>query len=221
MDEVIARHLGGDSPAVVKDLLVRWREARVASWADAYRMAAQRSPSRPHRAAFAGQLRRALGESALAETASSVGLASYPLQSSPPGGVFTIVRAGSFALASVKAGRIRGRLPDAKTRRLLAQHNPVLDPQGSLLERDNVTELAYFGCLVAVPSDDPMVPHLAFGVPRPNLRSWIEWTSLELTIAALDKISPVGVAPVAEIPDLGYPKLILPKARREGDQEAG
>jgi hypothetical protein len=91
-----------------------------------------------------------------------------------------------------------------------------------------VTELAYFGCLVAVPScNDPSAPAtLALGVPNPPLTSWLAWIPshrlhgllqerVDGTIKGAD-----GRSSRSEglIPDNAFPTFRLP-SRKESEED--
>jgi len=228
LDAQIIDLLADRSPERTPDFLLRWEERRTASWADANRDALLRAASGAHLPHARGQLRHQYGEQALAQTAKDTGFGHLPFFTTPPGGVFTLARVGRFAIASVKVKSERARLPHSVTRELLARPNDALDRQMRLLDEGLVqpksTELAYFGCLIAVPlRRDPSIPMLAFGIPNATLDDWLYWTRLprlhELLRDRADSHAR-SVLKDGEIPDRAFPKLRLPKSS-EGTTDSG
>ncbi|WP_400765473.1 hypothetical protein [Methylosinus sporium] len=226
MDDTIADLLADRDADKAHKFMLSYEERRIASWADAQRDAAARAATSKHLPHSRGQLRHHYGERALAESAAEAGCGHLPFTSLPPGGVCVVARVGRFALVSVKVG-FDGAVPRKSVmRELLARPNAELDPQGALFgssqRREKPTELAYFGCLVAVPMRrDPSVPSiLAFAVPSTTLDRWFYWTPLSSLHAALQKRMDrrTDRAAGTPIPDRAFPKLRIPKAP---DESAG
>ena len=176
-----------------------------------------------------GQLRYHLGEVALANAARGNGIGLIPLKTQPPGGIFNVARAGRFALVTLTV-RYPGLLPRRSvTRELLSQPNEAIDPnlQLPLDDRDRqvLTELAYFGCLTAVPSAaDPSVPSiLALGIPNRGLSNWISWIPLHRLHALLQERvnSSKREEPTSSVPDQVFPKFRVPKEGAADDSEKG
>jgi hypothetical protein len=211
------------SPSKARDLMLAWSERRSASWADAALQAGARAASDGHRPQLRGQLRYQLGEMALAESARAAGVGAIPLRTMPPGGTFIVARTGRFGIVSLTVRHADLMPRRSMTRKLLSQPNDALDPQAELFSTradPAVTELAYFGCLVAVPSrGDPSVPaELAFAVPNSALQSWISWIPLHRLHGQLQARVDgfTGVSPeVDTLPDLAFPKFRLPKRDEE------
>lgn len=219
MDAVLSRLLTGAQVSQAIDFFDAFTEKRTTSWAEADLQAKGKAASLSHIPELRGQLRHHLGEEALKASAEQAGLATTTMRSAPAGGVFQLARIGRFALSSVKTNVERGRLRPAVTRELLARANHELDPQSSLLPPEpgsaTVHEIAYFGCLAAVPTRrDPMVPSiLALGVPDVSMRHWLFWIPLPMLAAKMRGIRETGVAPKAEPEqkDAAFPTLLLPK----------
>lgn len=228
MDAQIVDLLADRTPERTPDFFLRWEERRTASWADAHRDALARAASGAHLLHARGQFRHQYGEQALTRTASDTGFGSLPFQTTPSGGVFALARVGRFAIASVKVRAEHARLPHSVTREVLARPNDTLDRQMRLLDEGVVqqtsTELAYFGCLIAVPvRRDPSIPMLAFGIPNAALDDWLYWTRLprlhELLRDRADSHARSTLKD-GEIPDRAFPKLRLPKSS-EGTTDSG
>jgi hypothetical protein len=183
VEHVIVDLLADRAPTRARDLMLYWGERRSASWVDAAREAADRAASGGHLPQIRGQLRYHLGEAALTEAARSAGVGALPYRTVSPGGVFMVARVGRFALVNLMVRRPEFLPRRSVTRTMLSQANEKIDPQHRLDlgdERQVVTELAYFGCLVTVPSsNDPTAPSiLALGVPNAALNSWLAWIPL-------------------------------------------
>jgi hypothetical protein len=189
---------------------------------NAARESAVRCGSVDHLPQVRGQLRFHLGEVALANAAAKAGLGFIPIKSRPPGGVFNVARVGRFALASIIVREIHAIPRHSVTRSMLARANEDLDPQTKLFEESKpvttaTTELAYFGCVIAVPwRRDPTVPaSLAIGVLNADLTDWIEWISLHRAYALLQErvdFADPTASRETEIPDNVFPTLRLPKS---------
>ena len=84
-----------------------------------------------------------------------------------------------------------------------------------------MTELAYFGCLIAVPHrHDPSVPaQLALAVPNVGITEWISWIPLHRLHGLLQaRADDAGAGTGAvDVPDLAIPKFRLPKQRTDED----
>jgi hypothetical protein len=166
-------------------------------------------------------LRYHLGETALVESARAANVGAIPLQTTPPGGVFTVARVGRFALVSVTAQNKHLMPRRSVTRKLLSQPNEALDPQVDIFaafekKQPVVTDLAYFGCLVTIPNKrDPSVPsELALGVPTVGLQGWISWIPFSRLIVLLqEKADAAGPSTLTDgaIPDIAFPRFRLPK----------
>ena len=224
VEERIAGLLADKSPINARDLMLFWSETRSSSWADADREAQARSASNGHLPQHRGQLRYHYGQTALVDACRRAGLGSIPMRTSPAGGVFIVGRVGRFALVSmtVKHAWIMPRR--SITRTMLSQANETIEPQERLFHEPrpaSVTELAYFGCLIAVPHrHDPSVPaQLALAVPNVGITEWVSWIPLHrlhgLLQARADEASPETGA--VEVPDLAIPKFRLPKQRTDQD----
>jgi hypothetical protein len=223
--------LAGRSPGVAGDFFLSWAERRSSSWADAARDASTRAATNGHLPQIRGQLRFHRGEIALAEAARAANAGIIPMPTVQPGATFVVARVGRFGLVSLMV-RDHRKLPRrAVTRRLLSQPNQEIDPQQSLL-RDGLsargaTELAYFGCVVAVPSsDDPSVPsELAIGVPNAAVTDWIAWMPLHRVHAMLnDRAAGGGTSaepPAPKIEDRRFPTFRLPKKDDDAKDEGG
>lgn len=226
LEEIVADLLADRAPDRARSLLLEWEERRNASWVDAHRQAHAKAATGGHLPHMRGQLRHHLGERALVESAQAAQLGVTPFFSTPPGGVFTLARAGRFALVSITLAANK-RLPRRSvSRRLLSRSNESIDPQGRLWDeapRPDPTQLAFLGCLVAVPAaHDPMAPsELAFCVPSPSFDDWIVWTPLQrmhaLLVERMDGMSPTK-AVTEQIVDKAFAKFRLPK---EGADEQG
>lgn len=225
-DELVLDLLTDRNPLRARNMMLAWDERRTASWADAARDAEVRAASEGHLPQIRGQLRYHGGETALAQAARGVGAGAIPLQTQPAGGIFTVARIGRFALVSVMV-RDREKLPRRTvTRRLLSQPNQALDPQRSLFGEgaaQPVTELAYFGCLVAVAARrDPTTPaELALAVPARGMDRWISWTPLHRLHSALQSRADEAPTPVddGELPDIAFPTFRVPSEREESGEE--
>ena len=136
-----------------------------------------------------------------------------------------LARVGRFALASVKV-RHRSFLPRASvTREVLSRPNLALDPQGSFLEGSKTnapTELAHFGCLIAVPSAcDPSAPgELCLAIPDGTMRSWLKVLSIETIHGMLLDHTARGEKTVpgkaSKIEDKVIPQIRVPKVDKPG-----
>jgi hypothetical protein len=225
-DEVVLDLLTDRNPQRARNMMLAWEERRTASWADAARDAEARAASEGHLPQIRGQLRYHGGETALAQAARGVGAGAIPLQTRPAGGIFTVARVGRFALVSVMA-RERQKLPRRTvTRRLLSQPNQALDPQGALFGEDEahpVTELAYFGCLVAVAARrDPTTPaELALAISARGMDRWISWMPLHRVHSALQTRADAAPTPAddGELPDIAFPTFRIPSEREESGDE--
>jgi hypothetical protein len=176
-----------------------------------------------------GQLRYHLGEIALAHAAGAVSAGQLPVKTNPPGGVFIVARIGRFALVSLTTRKTHGLPRRSMTRKLMSQRNFDLEPQQNFLDpvgARGATELAYFGCLVAVPwKRDPTVPaELAIAIPNASLSDWLTWMPLHFAFAQLQARvaggtsgSPPSGSP---IPDNVFPRFRLPK-RDDSEGEKG
>jgi hypothetical protein len=232
IEQLIADLLADRAPLRARDFTLAWEEHRNSSWVDAARDAETRAGSDGHIPQIRGQLRYHLGEVAIANAAHRAGAGVIPLRTQPPGGIFNIARVGRFALVSVTV-RYPSLLPRRSiTRRLLSQPNEAIDP---ILElpldpkgRKVVTDLAYLGCLCAVPkASDPTVPEiLALGVPNVGLSGWIAWTPLYRLQALLQERADafskgIGAPETGVVPDLAFPTFRVPKHDvGEDDQES-
>lgn len=228
-DDVVAL-LADRDPQRARDFLLAWEEARVASWANAAREASTRAASPKHLIHLRGQLRAQLGEAALRDAAQTSGVGAIPMETRPAGGVFMVARVGRFALVSLVARQRRALPRPSTTRDLLSQPNQALERQerlalGLVPELRGATELAYFGCLIAVRAwPDPTVPsELVLAIPTVGLDDWIVWMPLAKVQAALLNRVHVGKPdkPVApRIPDRAFPRFRVPK-RDEGTSSGG
>jgi hypothetical protein len=226
IEQVVVDILADKIPARARDLMLSWVERRSASWADAAREAEARAASGGHLPQLRGQLRYHLGEASLSEAARSAGAGVIPFRTVPPGGVFTVARIGRFALVNLSV-RYPGLMPRRSvTRKMLSQANEAIDPQRRLDLGDEervVTELAYFGCLVAVPSiADPASPAvLALGVPNAALTAWLAWIPSHRLHAYLqERVDAGGEATESaggSIPDKAFPKFRLPRSDESED----
>lgn len=226
MEHVILDLLADRVPVQARSFLAHWGERRNASWADAAKQAADRAASAKHLPQLRGQLRYHLGEAALGAAAQLAAVGSFPLVSKPPGGVFNVARVGRFALVSVTI-RDRKRTPRRSlTRRMLAAPNENLDPQVRLVlpgetGARGATELAYFGCMVAIPApNDPTVPaELAIAVPNATLNDWIAFIPLPRAFGLLQERGDQGGTPPRStdgaIPDRVLPMFRVPKTGEE------
>jgi hypothetical protein len=221
-DDIVLDLLAGKNPNRARNMMLAWEERRSASWANAARDAEARAAFEGHLPHIRGQLRYHGGETALREAARSAGAGALPLHTKPPGGIFTVARVGKFALVSVMI-RERHLMPRRTvTRKLLSQPNDGIDPQSSLFSDEKpktVTELAYFGCLVAVAAKrDPTVPaELALAIPTRSLDQWISWTPLHRLHAALQERAS-GAADdesSGDLPDIAFPTFRVPSERED------
>jgi hypothetical protein len=211
-----------------RDVMLAWDERRNSSWADAAREAEVRAASDGHLPQIRGQLRYHLGELALAQAARSAGAGAIPLATKPPGGIFTVARVGRFALVSVMVPR-HGAMPRRTvTRKLLSQPNEGLDPQSSLPFDDPmpklITDLAYFGCLIAVAGRrDPTVPaELALAIPTAELDRWISWIPLHRLHAVLQERTvegPGNISGGGVVPDIAFPTFRVPADRKDSGED--
>lgn len=229
IDQVVIDMLADKSPAKARDMMLAWAERRNSSWSNAAREAQARAGSDWHVPQIRGQLRFHLGEAALADAAYTAGAGVIPLRSQPPGGVCNVARIGRFALVSLIV-RYPGLLPRRSiTRKLLSEPNEAIDPNLRLPLEDSdrrvITELAYFGCLTAVPSAvDPSVPAiLALAIPNKGLTGWISWIPFHRLHALLQEWSDFassGTEPGGGfVPDLAFPKFRLPKSDIADDKK--
>lgn len=211
--------------AEVRKFFLTWDEARNASWANAHRQAKLLAPSPGHLPALRGQLRHQLGEEALATAAEKAKFGIIARPTEQPGACMMLARVGRFALTSIKV-RHRMLLPrQSLTRTVLSRPNLELDPQSDLLRDDasrSLTELAYFGCLIAVPSNsDPSAPgELCLAVPDGSMRDWLKVLSIETVhgmlldrAAGSKKAKPTGAS---KIEDKVIPQIIVPKIEKPG-----
>lgn len=103
-----------------------------------------------------------------------------------------LARVGRFALTSVKVSD-RTKLPrESLTRSVLSRPNHKIVPQSEMFpntaaEADGLEELAYFGCLLAVPSVmDHSAPYgLYLAIPNHGMTEWIKTLSIETLHAKL------------------------------------
>jgi len=222
-DDVVLDLLTDRNAQRARDVMLGWEERRSASWADAAREAEARAASDGHLPQIRGQLRYHLGETALAQAARDAGAGAIPLATKPAGGVFTVARVGRFALVSVTVPDRRSMPRRTVTRKLLSQPNERLDPQSSLFDHPvtpkPITDLAYFGCLVAVAARrDPTVPaELALAIPTAALDRWISWTPLHRLHALLQERADAAPADMSggDVPDISFPTFRLPKERED------
>jgi hypothetical protein len=139
-----------------------------------------------------------------------------------------VARVGRFGLVSLTVKQ-RKLLPRRSiTRKILSQANESLDLQVRLFEEEKsrpVTELAYFGCLIAIPSErDPSVPaELCLGIPNVGISHWIAWIPLDrlhgmLQSRADGAAGAFGVLS-GEMPDLAFPTFRVPKQRSDAEDE--
>jgi hypothetical protein len=224
-DELVVDLLADKNAGTARDLMLAWAEARTSTWADAARDAQMRAASAGHLPQIRGQLRYHSGQKALADSCQGVGLGAIPMQTSPPGGTFTVARVGRFALVSLQTKHSKLLPRHSITRKMLSQANEPLDPQ--LFEREKprlVTELAYFGCLISIPNArDPSVPaELGLAVPTVGITDCLAWIPLHRLHGMLqsraDGAARTFVSPSAEIPDLAFPKFRVP-LRPKKDEE--
>lgn len=227
MDNNISSLLADHDPQKARNFVSRYEELRIAAWADAHRAAVSRAASGGHIPHLRGQLRYQYSEQALVQAAQEAGCGYLPFTSNPPGAICILARVGKFAIASLKLDHDWARPRPSTMRALLARPNGDLDPQGVLFETTKsdpkTTELAYFGCLVAVPMRrDPTVPAvLAFAVPSASLDRWLCWIPMERLNAALLTHAERRVSLQRQsgpIVDRAFPKLRLPK---KPDESAG
>jgi hypothetical protein len=227
LEDLVIELLAGRQADRARDFTLAWAERRTASWADAARLAESKAASEGHLPAIRGQLRYHLGERALSEAASSSGLGSIPLRTNPPGGTFIVARVGRFAIisATVRAPHLTPRR--SLTRKHLAQPNIDLDPQYTLALNEKIssrgtTELAYFGCVIVVPSrKDHTIPgQLHFAVPSVSMDSWIVRIPLDRLHALLQKRCDDGMpgsTSATVIPDRAFPRFRFPKPDEQYD----
>jgi hypothetical protein len=217
-DRVVVDLLTDRHAQRARNVMLAWDERRNSSWADAAREAEARAASDGHLPQIRGQLRYHLGEVALAQAARSAGAGAIPLATKPPGGIFTVARIGRFALVSVMVHN-HGHMPrQTVTRKILSQPNESLDPQSSLPFGNPVpkpiTDLAYFGCLIAVTAKrDATVPaELALAIPAAGLDRWISWIPLHRLHALLQERTDEGSSDVGDsgVPDIAFPTFRIP-----------
>lgn len=226
-DEVVLGLLTDRNAQRARNVMLAWDERRNSSWADAAREAEVRAASDGHLPQIRGQLRYHLGEAALAQAARSSGAGAIPLATRPPGGIFTVARVGRFALISVMVHDRRLMPRRTVTRKLLSQPNESLDPQSSLLFDDTaskpITDLAYFGCLIAVAGRrDPTVPaELALAIPTAALDRWISWIPLHRLHASLQERADTipGDLGDRDMPDIAFPTFRVPKDHEDSSEE--
>jgi hypothetical protein len=223
VESLILDLLADRDPARAREFLLAWGERRTSSWANAAREAAQRAASVDHLPQVRGQLRYHLGEIALAEAAGSAKVGHLPVKTTLPGGVFIVARVGRFALVSLMVREKHGLPRRSITRKLLSQRNEDLEPQHNLFDPSvgsrGITELAYFGCVVAVPwRRDPTTPaEMVLAIPDAGLTRWLAWMPLHwLHARLLERGEESRPLPISEIPDKVFPKFRVPK---EGDAE--
>lgn len=215
------------------DFFRSWDERRNASWANAHRDAMAHAASGKHVPQARGQLRQIYGENAVREAASSAKAGSLPVVSAPPGGVFMAARIGRFALSSITV-RHRKFMPRRSiTRILMSARNHDIDPQVALALSEagavsQVAELAYFGCLVAIPCRaDPTVPSdLLLAVPNSRLTDWVLCLPLPRLHALLQDraTSPIydPSTELGDIPDRVFSTFRIPTPNKgAGDENPG
>ena len=232
LEETVLDLLTERNAGQIRDFMAAWGEHRNTSWVNAHREAHARAASGGHLPQIRGQLRYHLGELALAESARSTKVGVLPFVTTPPGGAFMIARLGRFAVISLTVRKNRLSPRRSVTRKLLSQPNAELEPQHRLAldgraSARGATELAYLGCVVAVPCKaDPTVPsELVFAVPTAALNDWIVWIPLHRMHALLQERADAGRAsqrtPGATIPDHVFPKFRLPKRDDTADDDGG
>ena len=224
-DERIADLLADKGPTKARDMMLAWSETRNSSWADADREAQARAASNGHLPQHRGQLRYHYGQTALVDACRRAGLGSIPMKTTPAGGVFIVGRVGRFALVTMTI-KHRWVMPRRSiTRTMLSQANETIEPQERLFDEprpvESVTELAYFGCLIAIPNrhDESVPAQLALAVPNVGITEWVSWIPLHrlhglLQARADDASADTGAV---DVPDLAIPKFRLPKQRTDED----
>ena len=157
LENKIANLLTASNPEAARKFFLAWDEERNASWATAHLQAKKSAASERHIPALRGQLRHQLGEEALAKACSISGSGHLAKATEKPGAHMMMARVGRFALTSVKVSD-RTKLPrESLTRTVLSRPNHKINPQSEMFsgakpDHNDLEELAYFGCLLAVPS---------------------------------------------------------------------
>jgi hypothetical protein len=225
IDETIVGLVAGNAPAKARDLILAWSEKRHSSWADAAREADMRSASGAHVPQLRGQLRYHLGEKALSEASRKAGVGALPYSTTPAGGVFVISRTGKFGLVSLTVREPRMMPRRSISRKMLSQPNEDIDPQIEIFppdrsDRGAITELAYLGCLIAVPNKrDPSVPaELALGIPNARLTNWLAWMPLHRLISSLQEkvdANEAGDWGATDVTDNVFPRFRIPAQVKE------
>lgn len=223
LDDHIVDLLIATNPQVARTFFLKWDELRSASWATANLQATQTAASQKHVPALRGQLRHQLGEEALAQAAAAAGVGSFPKETEKPGACMMLARVGKFALTSVKVND-RMLLPrKSLTRSILSRPNWGITPQNDMFkeaEDPPLEELAYFGCLLAVPSvSDATAPYgMYLAVPNMGMTDWIKTFSIETVHAKiLNRLSGRDAAKGAEstaIEDKAIPRIKMPGMRK-------
>lgn len=184
LEDRIVELLTSPDSDVARKFFRAWDEERSASWATANLQARKSAASEGHIRALRGQLRHQFGEDALAKAAKTAGVGHFAKPTEKPGAHMMLARVGKFALTSVKVND-RELLPRGSlTRSVLSRANQKIMPQLDMLskpEPESVTELAFFGCLLAVPSTvDHSAPYgLYLAVPDNQMTGWIKTLSIE------------------------------------------
>lgn len=212
--------LTASDPEKARKFFRIWDEERSASWATANLQAKNNAASEGHISALRGQLRHQFGEDALAKTAKAAEVGHFPKPTEKPGAHMMLARVGKFALTSVKVSD-RGLLPRRSlTRSILSRANQNIDPQLDMISepKDNgLTELAYFGCLLAVPSVvDHSAPYgLYLAVPNNGMTGWLKTLSIEtLHAMILNRQSGKGASKAEtakKVDDKAFPQIRVTK----------
>ena len=218
-------------PIRARDFFLQWSEHCHSAWIDAANDAKSRAATEGHLPQIRGQIRHHRKEIALKTSAQSAGIGVIPMKTLNPGATFMVARLGRFGLVNV-AARHELQMPrKSVTRKFLSQPNESIDPQASLFEVEEVkqktTELAYFGCLVAIPSwRDPTVPAgLWVSVPNAAMTDWIIRMPLHRVIALLNDRTndapDVVVQPtIADVPDRAFPAFRLPNDKDDAESSS-
>lgn len=214
--------LVASNPEAARKFFLTWDEERSASWATAHHQATVSSASKLHVPALRGQLRHQLGENALASAAKAAGVGHFARPTEKPGAHMMLARIGRFALCSIKVTD-RNNLPrESLTRTVLSRPNREIVPQSEMFAepestRGSLEELAYFGCLLAVPSTtDHSAPYgLYLAIPNHHMTEWIKTLSIEtLHALMLNRLSGKGGSEMQTrqiIQDRAIPRIRVPK----------